>query len=205
MPRRLTAQDWIDFALTTLRREGFAALKADVLARKLGVSRGSFYWHFGELGDFHAVLIERWREMATEAIIADVERHGSAEQRLAALLRRAFGHDGLLEIRMRTWADHNAEAARALGDIDRRRQQYLERLLRDAGITPPLAAMRAQLLYWSYLGAALSRCTPKGARLDSVVAELTRIGLGESSATAAVADGRAQTPRRRPRNVASPG
>jgi len=40
MTKRLTAQDWIDFALTTLAREGFDALKADVLARKLGVLRG---------------------------------------------------------------------------------------------------------------------------------------------------------------------
>jgi AcrR family transcriptional regulator len=43
MTERLTVQDWIDFALTTLAHEGFEALKADVLARKLGVSRGSFY------------------------------------------------------------------------------------------------------------------------------------------------------------------
>ena len=37
MTDRLSAQDWIDFALKTLAREGFQALKADVLARKLGV------------------------------------------------------------------------------------------------------------------------------------------------------------------------
>ena len=64
MTKRLTARDWIDFALTTLAREGFHALKADVLARKLGVSRGSFYWHFTELGTFHARVIEHWRQMA---------------------------------------------------------------------------------------------------------------------------------------------
>ena len=46
MTKRLSAQAWIDFALATLAREGFEALKADVLAHKLGVSRGSFYWHF---------------------------------------------------------------------------------------------------------------------------------------------------------------
>ena len=48
MRKRLSAQDWIAFALSTLAREGFAALKADVLARKRGVSRGSFYWHFDD-------------------------------------------------------------------------------------------------------------------------------------------------------------
>jgi AcrR family transcriptional regulator len=192
--RRLTAQDWIDFALTRLRREGFAALKADVLARKLGVSRGSFYWHFADLRAFHARVIARWREMATEAIIADVGRFASPEQRLGALLRRAFGHAGVLEIRMRTWAENNAEAARALADIDRRRQLFIERLLREAGVAPQLAAMRAQLLYWTYLGAALSRCRLKGERLDRVVAELRRIGLAGPPAKAAVAEDHRRAP-----------
>src|SRR5215471_4813998 len=109
MTERLTAQDWIDFALATLAREGFQALKADVLARKLGVSRGSFYWHFPELGTFHVRVIEHWRQTATEAIIAELERYDSRAQRLDVLLRGAFGHPSLLEIRMRAWADNNAE------------------------------------------------------------------------------------------------
>ena len=197
MAKRLTAQDWIDFALTTLAREGFDALKADVLARRIGVSRGSFYWHFRDLGTFHTSVITQWRQLATEAIIAGLERHESREQRLDALLRRGFGHDAVLEIRMRTWADNNAEAARALKDIDRRRREYLERLLVEAGISPPLAATRAQLLYWTYLGAAVSRSRLTGEQLDRIVAELKQIGLGGGRGSPAVIEGNA--PRRRPR------
>jgi AcrR family transcriptional regulator len=178
MTKRLTAQDWIDFALKTLTREGFQALKADVLARKLGVSRGSFYWHFAELGTFHARVIEHWRQVATEAIIAGLERYETREQRLDTLLRGAFGHSALLEIRMRAWADENAQAAQVVNDIDRRRRAYIEQLLLQAGVAPPLAATRAQLLYWAYLGAALNRSRLTGARLDRIVAELKLIGLG---------------------------
>jgi AcrR family transcriptional regulator len=180
MTNRLTAQDWIDFALKTLARDGFQALKADVLARKLGVSRGSFYWHFGELRSFHVRVIEHWRQTATEAIIADLERLGSPEQRLDTLFRRALAHGALIEVRMRAWADENEEAARVLDEIDRRRKAYIEQMLVDAGIAPPLAATRAQLLYWSYLGAALSRSKLTGARLDGIVAELKLIGLGSA-------------------------
>jgi AcrR family transcriptional regulator len=179
MRKRLTAQDWIDFALKTLAHEGFDALKADVLARKLGVSRGSFYWHFTDLGAFHARVIEHWKLLATEAIIADIERLQSSEERLDALARHAFGRGAAIEIRMRTWADNNAAAAGALSDIDRRRQEYMERLLVRAGIAPPLAATRARLLYWTYLGAALSRSRLTGARLGRMVAELKRLGLGD--------------------------
>lgn len=178
MTERLTAQDWIDFALQTLARTGFDALKADVLARKLGISRGSFYWHFTDIGTFHARVIEHWKQAATEAIIVDIERHKSPEQRFDALLRLAFGHGASLEIRMRTWAENNAEAQRAVSDIDRRRREYIERLLAEAGVAPTQAATRAQLVYWTYLGAAVSRSRLTGERLDQALAELKRIGLG---------------------------
>jgi AcrR family transcriptional regulator len=189
MAKRLTAQDWIDFALKTLTRDGFEALKADVLARKLGVSRGSFYWHFSELAEFHAQVIAHWRQMATDAIIADLEGTPRAA-RLDTLLQRAFSHSGALELRMRAWADHNAQAEDALRDIDRRRCAYIERMLADEGVAPAAAAMRAQVLYWAYLGAALSRTRLQGPALKRMVDELKRIGLsgpvGGPSATPAV-------------------
>jgi AcrR family transcriptional regulator len=188
MTKRLTPQDWIDFALTTLAHEGFDALKADVLARKLGVSRGSFYWHFADLGTFHARVVEHWKQLATEAIIADIERYEAHEERVTALLRHAFGHGAALEIRMRAWAENNAEAARALDDIDRRRRGYIERLLLEAGIAPSLAATRTQILYWTYLGAALSRSRLTGQRLDRIVTELKEIVLGGLSGKLAVVE-----------------
>jgi AcrR family transcriptional regulator len=178
MTERLTAQDWIDFALTTLARQGFGALKADVLARQLGISRGSFYWHFTDLARFHTLVIEHWKQKATEAIITDIERYTAPEERLDALLGHAFGHGGSLEIRMRTWAENNGEAARAVGDIDRRRREYIKQLLVQAGVAPTLAETRAQLLYWTYLGAALSRGRLSGRRLDRMVGELKQVALG---------------------------
>jgi hypothetical protein len=50
---------------------------------------------------------------------------------------------------MRTWAENNGEAARAVGDIDRRRREYINQLLVQAGVAPTLAETRAQLLYWT--------------------------------------------------------
>lgn len=179
MAERLTADNWIDFGLKTLFREGSDALKADVLARKLGVSRGSFYWHFKDIDLFHASVIKRWRQAATESIILDVETSSVPEKRLEALLGQAFGHAGLLEIRVRTWAEANAHAQRAVGEIDRRRQGYIERLLREAGVPATVAGTRAQVVYWAYLGAALSRARLTGERLERLVSELKRIALDQ--------------------------
>jgi AcrR family transcriptional regulator len=181
MPDRLSAEAWIDHALVTLAREGSEALKADVLARRLGVSRGSFYWHFADLASFHGQVIRHWKQRATEAIIADIEQHASHEARLDALLRHAFGHGNTVEIRMRSWAGSSVDAARAVGEIDDRRREYLERLLTEAGVPVNAAQTRAQLLYWTYLGAALSRGKLAGERLNEFVTELKRIGLGRKS------------------------
>src|SRR5690242_4381067 len=156
MTKKLSADAWIDFALSTLAREGFAALKADVLARKLDVSRGSFYWHFADIETFHARVIARWRQVATEAIIAELERHDTPDKRLDVLLRRAFGDGAELEVGMRAWADNNAVAQRALRKVDRRRRTYIEELLRALGMPAPLAAARTAVLYWAYIGAAVS-------------------------------------------------
>jgi hypothetical protein len=82
---------------------------------------------------------------------------------------------------MRNWADKNAVAARVLDEIDRQRRGYIEKLLRQTGVAPSAAATRAQLLYWAYLGAALSRSKLTGVRLDRTVAELKQIGLGRTS------------------------
>jgi AcrR family transcriptional regulator len=178
MTKRISAEVWITFALATLAQEGFDALKADLLARRLGITRGSFYWYFADLHSFHARVIAHWKEIATEAIITEIERYESHAERFDALLRLAFGRGAPVEIRMRHWAESNADAARAVRDIDRRRRRYIEQLLVDAGITPAVAATRARLVYWTYLGAALSRNTLTGRALDETVAELMRIGLG---------------------------
>src|SRR5215204_662530 len=73
MADQLSAQDWVDLGLKTLAKSGFTALKAEPLAKAMGVSRGSFYWHFADIGAFHAAILTRWREVATERIIAGVE------------------------------------------------------------------------------------------------------------------------------------
>lgn len=140
--------------------------------------RGGCQWHFRDLAAFHEAAIAHWKQSATEEIIADIERYSAPEERLDALLRHAFGTGSSLEVRMRAWAEENESAARAVSDIDRRRRDYLEKLLIQAGVAPAAAAARSLLLYWTYLGAALSRGRLSGERLRTMLAELKRIVLG---------------------------
>src|SRR5206468_10012737 len=90
MTDQLSAKDWLDQGLRTLAESGFTALKAEPLAKAMGVSRGSFYWHFADIGAFHAALLQHWRQIAAEQIIANLEAASDKDERLPLLLRQVF-------------------------------------------------------------------------------------------------------------------
>jgi AcrR family transcriptional regulator len=156
MAARLTADDWINAGLKALARTGFAALKADLLATELGVSRGSFYWHFADIAAFHQAVLTRWRDIAALAIIEDIERTVARKERLAVLLRRAFLADTSLEIAVRAWGASAPHVQAILAAVDQDRIGYIETLLVDTGLAPAAAHWRALILYSAYLGLALS-------------------------------------------------
>jgi AcrR family transcriptional regulator len=173
MTEQLSADDWIKAGLKALAKSGFTALKADPLAKAVGVSRGSFYWHFADLGAFHTALLKRWREIAADQIIADVE--AGSDEPLKALLRRTFGARLDLERAVRNWAAFDPAAQGAVRAIDRRRLDYIETLLEKRGLTPATARARAQILYWTFLGFALSGTPVPAARLEGLLDQILRM------------------------------
>jgi AcrR family transcriptional regulator len=175
MTDQLSATDWLDQGLKTLAKNGFTALKAEPLAKAMGVSRGSFYWHFSNIGAYHAAILKHWRDIAAEQIIARVEASAANENPLTALLRRVFSEKLALEIAVRNWATFDPVAGAAVQAIDRRRLDYVEELLERSGLSPDLARARAQILYWAFLGFALSEKPLPRARQSAVLDELIRI------------------------------
>ena len=175
MSDQLSAKDWLDQGLKALASRGFTALKAEPLAKAMGVSRGSFYWHFADIGAFHAAILARWHEVAAEQIIANVEAASKDENPLALLLRRVFGERLTLERAVRTWASVDPAARAAVQAIDRRRLSYVESLLTQSGLPTDVARARAQILYWAFLGFALSDQPLPKARQQAVLDELARI------------------------------
>jgi AcrR family transcriptional regulator len=174
MTEQLSAQDWLDQGLRTLAKSGFTALKAEPLARAMRVSRGSFYWHFADIRAYHAAVLGHWREVAAEQIIASVEASAPSEPPVTALLRRVFGERLTLEMAVRSWATLDPLARAAVDAIDRRRLTYVENLLKAAGHAPSSARARARILYWAFLGYALTEKPLPRARQAAVLAELVK-------------------------------
>lgn len=177
MIEQLSAKDWLDQGLKVLAKKGFTALKAEPMAKAMGVSRGSFYWHFTDIGAFHTELLSRWREVAAEQVITGVEAAANDQPPLAVLLRRTFAGRRALEKAVRSWAASDAGARNAVQAIDRRRLDYVANLIAAEGLTLEAAQARAQILYWAFLGFALSdRALPRPQH-EAVIDELIRIAL----------------------------
>jgi AcrR family transcriptional regulator len=153
MAARLAREDWVAAALRLLAGSGVEAVRVEPLAKRLGVTKGSFYWHFSDRPALLAAVLAEWERRATLAIIAEVEASGgTAGERLLALLRLATGADGRIDRRVRAWAMNEAAAAAVLRRVDRRRVGYLRRLFAELGFPKSQAAARAQLAYHALVG-----------------------------------------------------
>lgn len=153
---RLTKENWIAHGFDVLRGPGHELLKADVMCKSLGVSRGSFYWHFPSVEHFHNALLDAWREQNTENVIAELQSMSDTDDQLAALLQRAIETPQPLERGMRRWAGANEKVAQALAAVDRTRAEYLTALLISNGLPEQVARDRSVLLTWAFVGCAFA-------------------------------------------------
>lgn len=156
---RLTPEDWIAAAFRRLGQGGIAAVRAEVLARDLGVSKGSFYWHFKDLPDLQARMLGHWQAQATTRILAMAEASGDTPQaRLDGLVDLATSdlgdpYGGLsTEAAIRDWARTDPRAAAAQAQSDRARRAFLAALLHQAGWGDG-ADRAARLFQMTYTGA----------------------------------------------------
>src|SRR4029077_13465120 len=120
-------------------------VEGEPLAKAMGVSRGSFYWHFADVAAFHAAILKHWREVAAEQVIAGLEASAGEVDPLSLLLRRTFNSKQTLEKAVRSWAAVDAKARAAVQAIDRRRMSYIEGLLKRSGVSDTAAGARAQV------------------------------------------------------------
>ncbi len=156
MAEQLGPDAWVERAAAVLGRHGVAAVRVEALARDLGVTKGSFYWHFHDRRALLHSVLEHWEARATSEVIARTEAAARTPgDRLRALVSATFGRDSALDRALRAWATHDAEAAAFVARVDRRRIAYVCELLVGHGVSSAQAEPRARLLYAALLGEQL--------------------------------------------------
>lgn len=151
MSSKLTKSDWIEFGLKELTENGLGALKAKSLAKKLNVSRGSFYWHFKDISEFETEIIKAWRERATQNIIAAVKMASTPRKRLEALIKETL-RAPKIELSVRAWGAASKIVAKSAAEIDAQRYAFISNLLREMGVDEGDIKYRSLLLYWAAVG-----------------------------------------------------
>ncbi|MCN9243850.1 TetR/AcrR family transcriptional regulator [Streptomyces sp. RY43-2] len=150
---QLTPQDWSTAALRAMARGGVAAVSVNALARELGATRGSFYWHFKDRDALLTAALDMWEQNTTTALISELGDITDPRQRLTALFTAALRREGIngLEPAIVAHADHPA-VAQVLRRVTERRISYLTDLYADLGLAPAAARHQAVATYAAYLG-----------------------------------------------------
>ncbi len=151
--RSLTAADWENAALVSLERGGVAAVSVEALARELGATKGSFYWHFASRETLLTAALVRWEEQYTTKVIAHLETLGSPRERLVRLIHTANASESSWRIHVALGASaSDPVVAQALARVSERRIAYLDACYRGLGSTKAAARRQALLAYAAYLG-----------------------------------------------------
>jgi AcrR family transcriptional regulator len=160
----LGATDWVEAGLQALADHGVEGIRVERLAKGLGVTKGSFYWHFRDREALLEAMLQLWRRRATLDVIERLNRTAETPvERFRALMRLQFKgtrarQGAAVELAMRLWARRDMAARAAMEEVDDLRLRYIAGLLQDCGTPPHEADARAVLAY-SYMRVASTLVT----------------------------------------------
>jgi len=143
---RFNRDRWLAVALETLAREGSARVTVRHLCAQLGVTTGSFYWHFENHEDFVRHIVDFWNEAFTETAaryIRDVS--DDPKERLLGLMTILTEQNlGQYDVAIRAWAAQDAEIAKVVRRVDKRRFEVVQGLFLAMGFGQAESDMRAR-------------------------------------------------------------
>lgn len=146
-----SAADWEDAALTAIAAHGLRSLSIPDLARSLGVTKGSFYWHFRGIQELVDAALQRWEEM-DRAALEEVRRIADPRARLTALFTQSMETREPHALYVTLSGSSVPEVADTLRRISDRRLQFLFDAYQALGFTRPAAREQSLLAYTAYVG-----------------------------------------------------
>ena len=132
---RLNRDEWLQRALDVVATKGHAKLRIHELVKHLGVTRGSFYWHFKDRDDFVRQLVDYYHAWSTDQVFSEVERvGGAAAERLKTVMRFVAEEDlGRYEEAMTSWGVQESIVAESFEIAIRRRIEFARTLFVQLG------------------------------------------------------------------------
>lgn len=177
---RLGRNDWLMAGFQALASDGPVALKAEPMARRLKTTKGSFYWHFADVPDFHQQMLDLWAKGALDHIPQALAAQPTPVARLRLLSQVVAGGthpvlgDLVVEPAIRAWARQSNDVATTLAAVDQARIGQIKTLLDAVEITNP---EMARIIYAAHIGMqemtdrdGIDTKGPMGSLIDLVLA-----------------------------------
>ena len=165
--RRLTVDDWIQAGFAILADGGPNALRVDRLCERLGVTKGSFYWHFVDLAAYRDALVDAWGSLQDQDR-QRFENPGDVEprERLRFMMQAVTRpQQWALERAMRVWALTDEAVAANVRKSDGRVLRAVYQAFLDAGFDSEEAAVRSAAFFGAGMG-VLHGSDPNEASVD---------------------------------------
>lgn len=123
----------------------------EVLARDLGVSKGSFYWHFKDRGELLDRMLSRWESEELAWIVA--EGGATPPARWAEIVAKTADPDRIRsEVALRAWARRDSRVAMRVAAIERKKAALIADVLHEVGFAPSTADAWSEIVLMVCLG-----------------------------------------------------
>lgn len=147
---------WLEAAYDSLMESGVEAVRIMPLAKKLNLSRTSFYWFFKDREELLAALIERWRTKNTGNLVRQAEAYAESIAEAILNLFDCWLDQGLFdsqfEFAVRSWAVQSPDVSHEIGIADHQRLVALTEMFARFGFDPHTADVRARSIYLTQIG-----------------------------------------------------
>ena len=167
---------WIDAGLDALAAGGPDAVRVDLLAKALDVTRGSFYHHFESRSALLDALLETWEHRSTDEVLDRVESEGGdARDKVRKAGMLTFSKELLpIDLAVRDWARRDKSVARRLRRVDNRRMDYLRRLIGTFSDDPDDVEARGMLAFSLAIGSHFIAAEHPGSSRNRVLERATQ-------------------------------
>jgi AcrR family transcriptional regulator len=144
---------WIEAALKALGEGGPEAVRVEVLAASLGVSKGGFYWHFKDRQALLEEMLDAWERVVVEDVIVSIESMpDDPRAKLQQLFELAPSVDFAVELALRDWSRRDADVAERVRRIDSRRMEYMRSLFGQFCANEDDVEARSMLAFSLFIG-----------------------------------------------------
>ena len=172
---RSSPETWLEAAYDNLLEGGIDSVRILPLAKKLNLSRTSFYWFFKDREELLAALLNRWKSKNTGNWIERTQAYAESINEAVLNVTDCWFDDSVFDSRyeaaMRSWAQQSPEIAKETADDDERRIAALIAMFARFDYAPEEADVRARAMYYTQLGYLSSQPNdPMSLRMSRIAA-----------------------------------